>query len=49
MRREKTTTTISGGDNMPDVLCIINDIMRSQIVQDAGEAGMFLGFDRLFR
>ena len=26
---------------MPDVLCIINDIMRSQIVQDAGEAGMF--------
>lgn len=38
---EKTTTTISGGDNMPDVLCIINDIMRSQIVQDAGEAGMF--------
>lgn len=37
---EKTTTTIAG-NNLPEVLEIINPDMRTQIVQDAMTGGMF--------
>lgn len=37
---EKTNTMLVGGD-LPDVMLIINDIARSELMQQAGEAGMF--------
>lgn len=37
---DKINTTLAGGD-LPDVLMLLNDTARNDLIQQAGEAGMF--------
>lgn len=38
--QDKINTTLAGGD-LPDVMMLLNDTSRTELVQQAGESGMF--------